>query len=94
MRGYTVYRVDNAKGRKESIGSLLERRSSERGINLLKLLVEATRIFGNHDPVSSSEAIAIVPGPPSNAEFGDRWAIGDGIVTIISKRPGPGEEHA
>ena len=94
MRGYTVYRVDNANGRKEAIGSLLERRSGERGIDLLKLLVEAKRIFGVHDPVSSSESIAIVLGPPGNAEFGERMAVGDGIVTIVSKRSGRGEEHA
>ena len=94
MRGCTVYRVDNAKGRKEAIGSLLERKSSEHGTNLLKLLVEANRTFGDHDPVSSSEAIAIVLGPPSNTGFSDRLAIGGGIVTIVSMRPGPGEEHA
>ena len=86
MRGYTVYRVDNANGRKEAIGSLLERRSGERGIDLLKLLVEAKRIFGVHDPVSSSGSIAIVPGPPGNAEFGDRMAVGGGIGTIVPRR--------
>jgi len=26
--------------------------------------------------------------------FGDRMAIGGGIVTIVSKRSGRGEEHA
>jgi len=36
----------------------------------------------------------IVLGPPSNAEFGGRMAIGGGIVNIVSGRPGPSEEHA
>jgi hypothetical protein len=94
MRGYVVYRVVNAKGGKEAIGSLLERRSSERGISLLKLLAEAEKIFGDHDPVGSSDAMAIVLAPPSNAEFADWMAIGGGIVTIVSRRSGPGEEHA
>ena len=71
MRGCAVYRVDNAKGRKEAIGSLLERRASGRGTNLLKLLVEAKRIFGDHDPVSSSEATTIVLAPPSNTRRPD-----------------------
>lgn len=80
-RGYTVYRVDYARGKKEAIGCILERRKSERGENLLSLLVESRRLFGREP----SDAMNIVLDSPKNAheirEAGFAW----GIVSITSR---------
>lgn len=65
MRGYTVYRVDYVTGKKEAIGSILERRSGDRGVerNLLALLVEARRLFGR----GPADAFRIVLDSPRDS---------------------------
>ena len=55
-RQYTVYRVNYATGERDPIGSIFERRDEERGRNLLGILTEARRLFGN----GTSDAINIV----------------------------------
>lgn len=65
MRGYTVYRVDYVTGKKEAIGSILERRSGDRGVErtLLALLVEARRLFGR----GPADAFRIVLDSPRDS---------------------------
>ncbi len=82
MRGYTVYRVDYVTGRRDPIGSILDRREKDRGPgeNLMDLLVEARRLFGKGE----KEAIRIVLDAPRDAREVRRLAYSKGIVTITS----------
>ncbi len=83
MRGYTVYRLDCRTGRKESIGSILERREKERPTekNLLCLLEEARRYFGpGHE-----ETIGIDLDVAEDALETGSMAISRGVVTVISR---------
>ncbi|HSM00102.1 MAG TPA: hypothetical protein VK944_08265 [Candidatus Limnocylindria bacterium] len=64
-KGYTVYRVDYVTGKKEAIGSILERRSGNRGVErtLLALLVEARSLFGR----TLEDAFCIVLDSPRDS---------------------------
>ena len=65
MRGYTVYRVDYVTGKKEAIGSILERRSGDgRGKKKqLALLRGARRLFGR----GPADAFRIVLDSPRDS---------------------------
>ena len=64
-KGYTVYRLDYVTGKKEAIGSILERRRGNKGAvkNLLALLVEARSLFGR----THVDASCIILDPPRDA---------------------------
>lgn len=79
-RQFTVYRVNYATGRRDPIGCITERREKERGRNLLDLLTEARRIFGN----GTSDAIQIVFDIPRGM-VGREQAFSRGLVTITSR---------
>jgi hypothetical protein len=79
-RQFTVYRVNYAIGRRDPIGSITERRDKERGRNLLGLLIEARRVFGN----GTSEAINIVLDAPRGTAAREQ-AFSRGVVTVTSR---------
>ncbi len=78
-REFTVYRMDYARGKKEPIGCILERRGSERGNNLLDLLKKARKLFG-HGP---SDAFHIVIDSPKNSRKIIAPDIVGGIASIV-----------
>lgn len=60
MKAYTVYRFDYTRQEREAVGTLLERRSRDRGHNIEALLRLARKLYSTS---SLDSHIAITPDP-------------------------------
>ena len=60
MKAYTVYRFDYTRQEREAVGTLLERRSRDRGNNIEALLRLARKLYSTS---SLDSHIVITPDP-------------------------------
>jgi hypothetical protein len=77
---FTIHHMNYSTGRRDPIGSIIERRDKERGNNLLCLLIEARRVFGN----GTSDAINIVLDAPRSTVAREQ-AFSRGVVAVTSR---------
>jgi hypothetical protein len=65
MKAYTVYRFDSIRQEREAVGTLMERRSRDRGNNIEALLRLARKIYSTS---SLDSHIVITPDPSVPAD--------------------------